>query len=102
MEYSLYSVIISAAYIISKAKLAHLLGYTAVTNIFSLMFPLCSLLGYTEQYVEYDPFLTLPDPSNPWISDDTTVWELEARFVAAKMAEYKIINSYIPLIRLTT
>ncbi|XP_064173722.1 regulator of G-protein signaling 7 isoform X6 [Anguilla rostrata] len=37
-----------------------------------------SLLGYTEQYVEYDHFLTPPDPSNPWISDDTTVWELEA------------------------
>uniref|UniRef100_A0A8C6PYT8 Regulator of G protein signaling 7 n=1 Tax=Nothobranchius furzeri TaxID=105023 RepID=A0A8C6PYT8_NOTFU len=37
-----------------------------------------SLLGYTEQYVEYDPFLTPPDPSNPWITDDTTVWELEA------------------------
>lgn len=42
-----------------------------------------SLLGYTEQYVEYDPFLTPPDPSNPWISDDTTLWELEARWVHA-------------------
>lgn len=40
-----------------------------------------SLLGYTEQYLEYDPFLTPPDPSNPWISDDTTLWELEARWV---------------------
>ncbi|MBN3320310.1 RGS7 protein, partial [Atractosteus spatula] len=37
-----------------------------------------SLLGYTEQYIEYDPFLTPPDPSNPWMSDDTTLWELEA------------------------
>ncbi|KAF4084420.1 hypothetical protein AMELA_G00128500 [Ameiurus melas] len=37
-----------------------------------------SLLGYTEQYADYDPFLTTPDPSNPWITDDTTVWELEA------------------------
>uniref|UniRef100_A0A8D3E3A9 Regulator of G protein signaling 7 n=1 Tax=Scophthalmus maximus TaxID=52904 RepID=A0A8D3E3A9_SCOMX len=37
-----------------------------------------SLLAYTEQYVEYDPFLTPPDPSNPWISDDATLWELEA------------------------
>ncbi|KAG7277436.1 hypothetical protein CRUP_016339 [Coryphaenoides rupestris] len=36
------------------------------------------LLGYTEQYVEYDPFLTPSDPSNPWISDDNTIWELEA------------------------
>uniref|UniRef100_A0AC11CXB9 Regulator of G protein signaling 7 n=2 Tax=Artiodactyla TaxID=91561 RepID=A0AC11CXB9_SHEEP len=39
-----------------------------------------SLLSYTEQYVEYDPFLVPPDPSNPWLSDDTTFWELEARF----------------------
>ncbi|KAK0136161.1 Regulator of G-protein signaling 7 [Merluccius polli] len=37
-----------------------------------------SLLGYTEQYVEYDPFLTPSDPSNPWITDDNTIWELEA------------------------
>uniref|UniRef100_A0A7N4PAC8 Regulator of G protein signaling 7 n=1 Tax=Sarcophilus harrisii TaxID=9305 RepID=A0A7N4PAC8_SARHA len=37
-----------------------------------------SLLSYTEQYVEYDPFLVPPDPSNPWMSDDTTFWELEA------------------------
>ena len=38
------------------------------------------MLAYTEQYVEYDPFLTAPDPSNPWISDDATLWELEARW----------------------
>ncbi|KAI4876964.1 hypothetical protein NFI96_013282 [Prochilodus magdalenae] len=37
-----------------------------------------SLLGYTEQYADYDPFLSTPDPSNPWISDDATFWELEA------------------------
>ncbi|KAM6128051.1 regulator of G-protein signaling 7 isoform 11-T11 [Pterocles gutturalis] len=37
-----------------------------------------SLLAYTDQYLEYDPFLVPPDPSNPWISDDTTFWELEA------------------------
>ncbi|TRY98778.1 hypothetical protein DNTS_014434 [Danionella cerebrum] len=37
-----------------------------------------SLLGYTEQYSDYDPFLSTPDPSNPWISDDTTLWEMEA------------------------
>lgn len=43
------------------------------------MFFLPSLLGYTEQYLEYDPFLLPPDPSNPWLSDDTTFWELEAR-----------------------
>uniref|UniRef100_A0AAZ3STL1 RGS domain-containing protein n=1 Tax=Oncorhynchus tshawytscha TaxID=74940 RepID=A0AAZ3STL1_ONCTS len=36
-----------------------------------------SLLSYTGQYVEYDPFFTSPEPSNPWISDDITVWELE-------------------------
>uniref|UniRef100_A0A673JRI9 Regulator of G-protein signaling 7-like n=1 Tax=Sinocyclocheilus rhinocerous TaxID=307959 RepID=A0A673JRI9_9TELE len=30
------------------------------------------------QYIEYDPFFTTPEPSNPWISDDVTSWELEA------------------------
>ncbi|KAM6951903.1 regulator of G-protein signaling 7 isoform 1-T1 [Aplochiton taeniatus] len=37
-----------------------------------------SLIGYSEQYQEYDPFFTSPEPSNPWISDDSTAWELEA------------------------
>ncbi|XP_048865194.1 regulator of G-protein signaling 7-like isoform X2 [Brienomyrus brachyistius] len=37
-----------------------------------------SLIGYTEQYVEYDPLLTSPDASNPWISDDTAMWEMAA------------------------
>ncbi|XP_032072216.1 regulator of G-protein signaling 7 isoform X12 [Thamnophis elegans] len=36
-----------------------------------------SLLSFTEQYVEYDPFLHPSDPSNPWLSDDTTFWETE-------------------------
>uniref|UniRef100_A0A8C6KQQ2 Regulator of G protein signaling 6 n=1 Tax=Nothobranchius furzeri TaxID=105023 RepID=A0A8C6KQQ2_NOTFU len=36
-----------------------------------------SLIIYTEQYVEYDPFLTAPEPSNPWTSDDPTFWDLE-------------------------
>uniref|UniRef100_A0A672SDI7 Regulator of G-protein signaling 6-like n=1 Tax=Sinocyclocheilus grahami TaxID=75366 RepID=A0A672SDI7_SINGR len=33
---------------------------------------------YTEQYLDYDPFVTVPEPANPWISDDATFWELEA------------------------
>ncbi|KAM3871135.1 regulator of G-protein signaling 6-like isoform 7-T7 [Diretmus argenteus] len=37
-----------------------------------------SLMGYTEQFVEYDPFVSASDPSNPWISDDTSFWDLEA------------------------
>jgi hypothetical protein len=48
-------------------------------KMFIFLFFLPSLLSYTEQYVEYDPFLVPPDPSNPWLSDDTTFWELEAR-----------------------
>lgn len=38
--------------------------------------------------MEYDPFLTPPDPSNPWITDDTTLWELEARFAHKKHSIY--------------
>ncbi|GCC22699.1 hypothetical protein chiPu_0001087 [Chiloscyllium punctatum] len=39
-----------------------------------------SLIGYAEQYMEFDPFLITPEPSNPWMSDDISFWELEARF----------------------
>uniref|UniRef100_UPI00398F7050 regulator of G-protein signaling 7 isoform X1 n=3 Tax=Pristiophorus japonicus TaxID=55135 RepID=UPI00398F7050 len=37
-----------------------------------------SLIGYSEQYMEFDPFLITPEPSNPWTSDDISFWELEA------------------------
>ncbi|XP_038670048.1 regulator of G-protein signaling 7 isoform X2 [Scyliorhinus canicula] len=37
-----------------------------------------SLIGYSEQYMEFDPFLITPEPSNPWMSDDISFWELEA------------------------
>lgn len=39
-----------------------------------------SLMTYTEQFMEYDPFVSAVEPSNPWISDDTTFWDLEARW----------------------
>uniref|UniRef100_A0A673Y5M3 Regulator of G protein signaling 6 n=1 Tax=Salmo trutta TaxID=8032 RepID=A0A673Y5M3_SALTR len=37
-----------------------------------------SLMSYTEQYQEYDPFVMSPEPSNPWTSDDLSFWDLEA------------------------
>ncbi|XP_022243616.1 regulator of G-protein signaling 7-like isoform X1 [Limulus polyphemus] len=36
-----------------------------------------SYINYYEQYQEYDPFLTTPEPSSPWISDSQELWELE-------------------------
>ncbi|CAK9293378.1 unnamed protein product [Gordionus sp. m RMFG-2023] len=32
-------------------------------------------MNYCEQYAEHDPFLTPPEPSNPWISDNIEYWE---------------------------
>ncbi|XP_051908508.1 regulator of G-protein signaling 6 isoform X1 [Hippocampus zosterae] len=37
-----------------------------------------SLISYTEQYLEYDPLVTLQEPSNPWTSEDQSYWDLEA------------------------
>ncbi|ETE66768.1 Regulator of G-protein signaling 6, partial [Ophiophagus hannah] len=36
-----------------------------------------SLIAYSEQYTDYDPFITPAEPSNPWINDDTVFWDLE-------------------------
>ncbi|XP_063296449.1 regulator of G-protein signaling 6 isoform X2 [Pelobates fuscus] len=36
-----------------------------------------SFIAYSEQYTDYDPFLSPADPSNPWISDDATFWDSE-------------------------
>ncbi|XP_015118882.1 regulator of G-protein signaling 7 isoform X2 [Diachasma alloeum] len=45
-----------------------------------------ALIGYFEQYVEYDPLFTQPEFSNPWISDSTELWEQEkiAKDVSAR------------------
>ncbi|XP_020631638.1 regulator of G-protein signaling 7-like isoform X2 [Orbicella faveolata] len=34
-----------------------------------------SFIQRCEQYAEYDAFIWAPDPSNPWVSDDITLWE---------------------------
>ncbi|XP_076243706.1 regulator of G-protein signaling 7 isoform X2 [Calliopsis andreniformis] len=36
-----------------------------------------ALIGYFEQYVEYDPFFIPPEFTNPWISDNSDMWEQE-------------------------
>lgn len=36
-----------------------------------------SFTNYFEQYSEFDPFITPPDPSNPWITDLTELWDME-------------------------
>jgi regulator of G-protein signaling len=36
-----------------------------------------NFLSYYEQYAEFDPFITLCEPSNPWITDSIELWESE-------------------------
>ncbi|XP_044018359.1 regulator of G-protein signaling 7 isoform X2 [Aphidius gifuensis] len=36
-----------------------------------------AMIGYFEQYVEYDPLFTQPEFCNPWISDNVELWEQE-------------------------
>jgi regulator of G-protein signaling len=36
------------------------------------------MTNWSEQFHEYDPFLSQSQPSNPWISDDTSLWALNA------------------------
>ena len=38
-------------------------------------FTFCSFIQRCDQYAEYDSFIWAPDPSNPWVSDDVTLWE---------------------------
>lgn len=33
---------------------------------------------YYEQYMEYDPFFMQPESSNPWITDNSELWEQES------------------------
>ncbi len=34
-----------------------------------------SFCGYSELYYDYDGLISHCQPSNPWITDDTTMWE---------------------------
>jgi regulator of G-protein signaling len=36
-----------------------------------------SLIGHCSKYREFDPMLTPVSPSNPWISGDETLWDVE-------------------------
>ena len=36
-----------------------------------------SLIGYCNKYRDFDPMLTPVLPSNPWISGDDMLWEVE-------------------------
>ncbi|XP_023317556.1 regulator of G-protein signaling 9 isoform X1 [Trichogramma pretiosum] len=40
-----------------------------------------SLKTHFETYIEYDPMITQPLPSNPWITDDQTFWQLHSPLV---------------------
>ncbi|CAG0917572.1 unnamed protein product [Notodromas monacha] len=40
-----------------------------------------SLVTYTTTYAEFDPVMTPPIPSNPWITDDATFWNLNSDYV---------------------
>ncbi|CAH2291960.1 regulator of G- signaling 9 [Pelobates cultripes] len=42
---------------------------------------LAGLLKYCEQYYLHDPIMSGCLPSNPWITDDTMFWELNAKLV---------------------
>ncbi|KAE9419725.1 hypothetical protein Angca_005824, partial [Angiostrongylus cantonensis] len=35
-----------------------------------------TMVQWVDQRVDYDPYLTAPQPSNPWITDDTNLWAL--------------------------
>ncbi|XP_029453421.1 regulator of G-protein signaling 9 isoform X2 [Rhinatrema bivittatum] len=39
------------------------------------------ILKYSELYFSHDPIMSGCLPSNPWITDDTTFWELNAKLV---------------------
>ena len=37
---------------------------------------LLGLMDYMDTFVDYDPILVGVGPSNPWMSDDATFWEI--------------------------
>ena len=48
---------------------------SCIPNTFVRLSFVGSFVQRCEQYAEYDAFICAPDPSNPWITDDVTLWE---------------------------
>ncbi|KAF5922867.1 hypothetical protein HPG69_013212 [Diceros bicornis minor] len=53
-----------------------------------------SLIAYTEQYVEYDLLITPAEPSNPWVSDDIALWDIEMSRGTGAQKDLEHIHNY--------
>ena len=57
-----------------------------------------SYTNFYEQYIEFDPFITPSDPSNPWVNDSTEFWDMEksmySRFIIIRIIILKIKNLF--------
>jgi regulator of G-protein signaling len=40
-----------------------------------------SLVQYFEIFSDYDPFINSPLPSNPWVTEDLTYWQINSSLV---------------------
>lgn len=49
-----------------------------------------SFVSYFEQYAEFDPFFTPCEPSNPWLTDSTDLWELEKVATAKEISSRRV------------
>lgn len=54
-----------------RIRLEHRIGGVRLSKVAE------SYCTYYEQWSEYDPFITVPEPSNPWVSDSLDFWEQE-------------------------
>lgn len=41
--------------------------------------------SYYQTYEEYDPMITQPQPSNPWITDDQTFWQFNSPLLVSRL-----------------
>ncbi|KOX75383.1 Regulator of G-protein signaling 7 [Melipona quadrifasciata] len=46
-----------------------------------------NLKSYFDTYVEYDPMFVQPQPSNPWITEDQTFWQLNSPLLVFQTVE---------------
>ena len=62
----------------------------------------CSYMNFYEQYSEFDAFITSPEPSNPWTSDNVEFWEQELTtsvFAVPWLISIIILKTYYSIIQ---
>ena len=64
------------------------LNFQEITSFLFIYFLLLRIVKYSEQFSSNDAFMSGCLPSNPWITDDTQFWDLNAKLYVFEISVF--------------